>query len=174
MSVFPNWEKYAVHQRRQDSGCIPTGYEMILRAAQVQGINFDTFQDEFDLDKGKLLFDEKENNFETVANAIQEKYPYVQIQREIFPRGKGDEKLKLIEECLENGKPVLVSLSLAPFGKNGWHIMPIVDANEAEVFLLWYVQSNDRKEVSKLLKSELVRIHDEYKGGNDVAYLVAE
>ena len=50
MSVFPEWEKYAVPQRRQLSGCIPTGYEMLLRAAEVPDIDFDTFQDEFDLD----------------------------------------------------------------------------------------------------------------------------
>ena len=50
MSVFPDWEKYAVHQRKPDTGCIPTGYEMLLRAAGIAGIDFQTFQEEFDLD----------------------------------------------------------------------------------------------------------------------------
>jgi hypothetical protein len=174
MSVFPDWEKYAVHQRRANSGCIPTGYEMLLRAAQVHGINFDTFQDDFDLDKDKSPFENRENNFESVANAIREKYPHVRIQRKIFPQGKGKEKLRLIEECLANNQPILVSLSLKPFGNSGWHIMPIVDANKTEVFLLRYVRPDGTNEVIKLSKSDLVRIHDEFKGGNDVAYIVTE
>lgn len=50
MSVFPNWQNFAVHQRRSRSGCIPTGYEMILRAAAADGVDFAKFQDDFDLD----------------------------------------------------------------------------------------------------------------------------
>ena len=35
-SVFPGWQQFAVHQRRAATGCIPTGYEMLLRAAKVE------------------------------------------------------------------------------------------------------------------------------------------
>jgi len=44
MSAFPNWKKFAVVQRRPNSGCIPTGYEMLLRAAKIDNIDYDTFQ----------------------------------------------------------------------------------------------------------------------------------
>jgi hypothetical protein len=51
MSAFPDWQGCIVKQKRRETGCIPTGYEMILRAAGINHVTFDTFQDEFDLDK---------------------------------------------------------------------------------------------------------------------------
>ena len=51
MGAFPNWQKFAVHQRRQATGCIPTSYEIILRAAGIQGIDFNSFQDDFDIEE---------------------------------------------------------------------------------------------------------------------------
>jgi hypothetical protein len=46
-----------------------------------------------------------------------------------------------------------------------------VDATENELFLLDHMDADDGKHLWRLLKSELVRIHDGYEGGNDVAYL---
>lgn len=171
MSVFPDWEQYAVPQRRPRSGCIPTGYEMLVRAAKVSDVDLETFQDEFDLDKDRLPNDQPANNFESVADAIRRKYPHVQFRRIRFPHGCGFDKLKFIEEQITSKKPMLISLSLSPFGGSGWHIMPVVDATENDLILLEHMALDGSKKVIKLSKSDLVRIHDEFEGGNDVAYL---
>ena len=77
-SVFPGWRRFAVHQRRAHSGWFPTCYEMLLRAAGVEGIDYRTFQDEFDLDIN-LGRDQTQppNNSVSVAQAVNEKYPHV-------------------------------------------------------------------------------------------------
>ena len=52
MSAIPNWNQYVVKQRSAAIlVAIPTGYEILLRAANVEGVNFETFQNDFDLDK---------------------------------------------------------------------------------------------------------------------------
>jgi len=43
--------KNPVHQQCSGTGCIPTAFEILFRAAGKSGINFTTFQDDFDLDK---------------------------------------------------------------------------------------------------------------------------
>lgn len=170
MSVFPNWRSFAVSQRRLDSGCIPTGYEMTLRAAGAEGIDFSTFQDEFDLDKDRGLR-EPRNNFESVAAAIQSKYPGVRFKVLRFERGKGASKLQFIEQQLSQKRPLLVALAQTPFGGKGWHIMPVVDLDNTTLTLLRLLKSNGVPDLQCLPKSELVRIHDNYPGGDDIAYL---
>ncbi len=81
MSAFPNWEKFAVVQRRPNSGCIPTGYEMLLRAAKTENIDYETFQDDFDLDEDRYRSEHPQNDFESVAKVVNEKYPHVNFAR---------------------------------------------------------------------------------------------
>lgn len=169
MGIFTGWEKYAVRQIRPDSGCIPTGYEMLLRAAQVEKINFDSFQDEFDLDKDRKPGETPRNNFVSVANLIRVKYPSVIINIRAFP--SGEEKLKFIEDCLSDHRLVLISLSLAPFEQSGWHIMPVVDADQEYLLLLNGVDEDGKLDKKIIRKVDIVNIHNNYPGGNDVAYL---
>ena len=171
MSVFPEWHLFAIPQRRLTTGCIPTGYEMILRAAHAQGIDFGTFQDEFDLDKdrGQPPF---YNNFESVAQAVQARYPAVCFRVIHFDQpGKGADKLWFVEQHVQQKKPLLISLAQVPFGGNGYHIMPVVDMDEQNLILLKIVWPDGRRELQPLAKSELIRIHGNYQGGEDVAYL---
>ncbi|MHB0966845.1 MAG: hypothetical protein ACYC36_10375 [Bellilinea sp.] len=172
MTAFPDWKKYIVPQRRPNSGCIPTGYEIILRAAQVPGIDFDSFQEEFDLDKGNALgLVQPKNNFFTVADAIKMKYPFVKIEVKIFNKGEGVKKLQFIEDMISQQRPILISLSLKPFGRDGWHIMVVVDSNDDELCLLRYMSVHGQIFTCNIKKVDLARIHDNYDGGNDVAYL---
>ena len=171
MSVFPDWQKYAVPQKRLNSGCIPTGYEIILRAAGMKGIDFSTFQDDFDLDKDLQPGQQYQNNFESVANVIKSKYPHVNLKKEDFAKGQGQLKLKTIEQMLLKKKPVLISLALAPFGKRGWHIMPVVDASDDDLTLLHGTLGNGQFQLMDIEKSAFVKIHDQYDGGNDIAFL---
>src|SRR6266508_615373 len=129
MSLFPDWKHYAVSQRNRLTGCIPTGYEILLRAAHARGIDFNTFQEDFDVESKRL----GENNFKTVAEAIQIRYPQASIEVAVF--SSGAEKLRFLEEQLSQKRPVIVSIALGPSG--GWHIMPVVDADSDTLRLLW-------------------------------------
>ncbi|MEX1028168.1 MAG: hypothetical protein WD049_09215 [Candidatus Paceibacterota bacterium] len=170
MSAFPNWQDHAVHQRRQQTGCIPTGYEMILRAAGAEGVDLDSFQDDFDLDinlgRGQV---EPKNHFGSVASEVHRKYPWVEFDWKQF--GTGHDKVAFIDEHLAKKQPVLISLALSSFGGRGWHIMPVVDATDAQYLLLEYVGSDGRVRTRWIDKLEVARIHDEYDGGCEVAFL---
>jgi hypothetical protein len=172
MSVFPGWQEFAVPQKRPGSGCIPTGYEFILRAAGAKGIDWSRFQDEFDLDRERRGTEPSRNNFKAVASAVAARYPHVSFQVAEFASGRGCEKLQFIEQHVSRREPILISLALAPFGQDGcWHIMPVVDMDESGLVLLHSMQPNGQPNTMQLAKAELVRIHDEFDGGNDVAYL---
>jgi hypothetical protein len=170
-SAFPDWKRYAVRQRRALSGCVPTGYEILLRAAGVEGIDLDSFQDDFDLDQDLVMGMQPRNNFESVADAVRAKYPRLNFRRLGFKTGS--EKLAFVEARIAQQQPVLVSLSLAGVqaGGGGWHIMPVVDASDDDLTLLNRILPDGRREVLRVPKSEFVRIHDTYPGGDDVAYL---
>lgn len=171
MSIFPDWEKYCVHQRNALTGCIPTGYEMLLRAANVTGIDFNTFQEEFDLDLNRPAGSEFKNNFGSVASKIKDRYPQVEFRQESFPTGA--EKLAFIEERLAAGNPILASLpAFDQFGRHiGWHIMPIVDATSDSLCLLRFVHADGKKETEWVAKSRIVELHDTVPGGKEVAFL---
>jgi hypothetical protein len=169
MSAFPNWQQFAVHQRRQNTGCIPTAYEILLRAAQVNNVDFASFQDDFDLDKNG---GEPKNHFVSVAKAIEAKYPDVKFQCESFQKGEGKNKLARVEEFIQKQQPVIVSLANAAFGGKGWHIMVVVDANAENLTLLEYVFADGRIKTKTVSKQQFVDIHDKFAGGDEVAYLV--
>jgi hypothetical protein len=105
MPELPNWRSFAVRQRRPATGCIPTGYEMLVRAAGLKDIDLTSFQDEFDLDKNPRPGDLPKNNFESVASAVQAKYPHVRFRRQAFGPGQGADKLAFVESCLATLMP---------------------------------------------------------------------
>ena len=171
MIAFPDWQRFAVAQRREMTGCIPTGYEMILRASGATGIDFDSFQGDFDLDKDLPPGAARVNHFGSVAAAVRQKYPSVVFAFRSFAKGDGAAKLAFIEEQLANRRPVLVSLALPPPGEGGWHIMPVVDLDDDSLTLLWSMSPEGRATLLKLPKPDLVRVHDLFPGGEEVAYL---
>ena len=170
-TVFPGWRQFVVHQRRARSGCIPTGYEMLLRAAKVEGINYERFQDDFDLDinlgRGQTR---PQNNFVSVAQRVKEKYPQIVFEQRSFDRG--GEKIAFIDRCLADQKPVLVSVAQLRGGQlAGWHIMPVVDMKADSYLLLRIVQADGTPITQWMEKPELARLHDHYEGGKEVAFL---
>ena len=172
MSAFPNWQEYVVIQRRPQSGCIPTGYEMLLRAAGVQGVDFNTFQDEFDLDKNRQDDDLPRNNFESVADAVNQRYPTIHFKVTVFPKTAGTDKLRFVESNITHQRLVLISLNMLPVLHHpGWHIMPVVDMDEENLLLVYGALAVNQIRLLKLPKTEFVRIHQQFDGGNDVAYL---
>lgn len=170
-SVFPDWKKFAVHQRRPETGCIAAGYEMILRAVGATHVDFAAFQDDFDFDKDRAPNDSPRNTFQSVATAVHERYPGVTFTCRTFPKGRGAAKLAFVVQCLTAQRPVLASISKVHFKQNGWHIMPIVDATSDKLFLLNHVSAAGNIDTIPLTTSEFVSIHEQYPGGDDIAYL---
>jgi hypothetical protein len=168
MYIFPGWQKYVVVQKRPLSGCIPAGYEFLLRTAGVSGVNFETFQDDFDLDTNLDIGEEHHNNFKAVARCINEKYPHITFVQKEFEWGI--DKLRFIEERASVGKFVLVSLCMIQLGIWGYHIMPVVDLTESSLVLLLGVENNT-PQLLDISKDDFVQIHDKYPGGKDIAYL---
>jgi hypothetical protein len=144
---------------------------MLLRAAGALGIDFNTFQDDFDLDRSLPPGAPHVNHFGSVADAVSAKYPSVVFAHRSFAKGEGQQKLVHVEEQLAAGRLVLISLALASFGLSGWHIVPVVGVDDDNLVLLWSVTASGKVDLTKLRKAELVRIHDEYPGGDEVAHL---
>lgn len=69
-TAVPNWQMFAVHQRRPRSGCTPTGVEMILRSVGALNIDFKTIPDDFDLDQDRQAGGIPRNNFDSVAAEV--------------------------------------------------------------------------------------------------------
>lgn len=173
MSAFPDWQQFAVHQRREKTGCIPAGYEMILRAAGALGVDFDSFQDDFDLEKDIPDDAPRVNHFGSVANAVSAKYPEIRFAFRTFPKNDGAGKLAFIEEQLAQRRPVLVSINNVIFSCAGWHIMPVVDIDKDNLVLLAKVTSDGRCVLVQLPKPVLVGVHEQYPGGEEVAWLAS-
>lgn len=167
MAELPNWHGTLVHQRDPDLGCIPTGIEWMLRYRQAQGIQFDTFQDEFNLQARGVA----ENNFGHVPRAVRERYPATQFEHVDLGPGRAEEKFELLEQRVDDGVPSILSVSLGPEG--GWHIAPVVSIDAEHVMLLWFVHPDRIAELRLYPRSELVRRHREWRGGSDFLALKA-
>jgi len=171
MSAFPDWQKYVVKQKQPATGCIPTGYQMILMAAGTKGVDFDKFQDEFDFDKDLKPGESPRNNFDSVAEAIRVKHPNIHFKHICFPKNEGSKKLELVENLILQRKPVLISLALAPFAGRGWHIMPVVDSSSDSLTLFWGIDDHGTADIKMLNKADFVHIHERFQGGDDIAFL---
>lgn len=113
-----NWQRIVVPQQHE-KGCVPTGYEWMIRYLGIQGVNLDTFQEDFNLE----LKNEGRNSFRPVAEKIMETYTYISIQiRNDFADGK--EKIDFIEALIEKQIPCIMSLAV---GERQFHIVPVVD-----------------------------------------------
>lgn len=171
MTAFPDWKKYVVPQRRVQTGCIPTGYEILTRAAGIKDIDLSLFQDDFDLDKNKNFNagDKPENNFISVASAVSNRYPDLIFKCVSFETGA--EKVSFIDEQIGLHHPVLISLSMVLLNVAGWHIMPVVDADAETFTLLLMMDHNGKLNLMKLSKQLIIETHDRFDGGKDVAFL---
>ena len=169
MVQIPNWENHIVPQKRRDSGCIPWGFELLLRIEGAPLIDFDGFQDRFDLDKREGQA--PRNNFRSVADAISQQYPHVSFAVKDFPRDKGADKVAAVEHLVAKGKPVLVSMPLKPLGYPGWHIMPVVEISEGTFLLFHSVSSIGVPQLLPISRDKLIKVHGEYEGGHDIAHV---
>lgn len=151
MNVKPAW---VVDQQNAKTGCIPTGYEMLIRAAGIDGIEFAAFQTDFD--RGTS------NNFDNVASKIMERYPQVPIRVERDFSDGADKVARIFELMEADSQPILLS---CPTGQ-GYHIMAIAEVRAGAVRILDGL-GNDRW----VADTEIIDWHDNNDGGKELAYL---
>lgn len=157
MTELQNWNNVVVPQRHL-TGCIPTGYEWVIRYLRIQGVNFQTFQEDFDLGQN--------NNFDSVGTKIRSVYPTISIQVQRFTRGI--EKIERIKSLIEEQTPCLISLALD--GGNGWHIMPVVRIDDTTIEMIHHADASGNH-TWKFPIAEIVRRHDNLQGGNDISWI---
>ena len=163
MPYLPDWDKCLIEQRDLERGCIPTGYEWMIRVAGIEDVNLETFQEDFNLEARG----EGGNNFDTIAEAVEERYSHVRIQRRSFE--SGEDKASFIRELVEKGGPCLLSLALGP--GVGWHIMPVIYADGQKMELVWSFDEESGVKICKIPLDEVIRRHNDWQGGKDVAWL---
>lgn len=163
MPELLNWNKALVVQRDPILGCIPTGYEWMLRVCDFPEINFDRFQDEFNIQATGIA----DNNFHTIAQAVQNRYPVVRIAHRDFQNGI--EKVEFVKHLVGNGIPCLLSLTLNPNG--GWHIMPIIYIDNGVVRTIRSVEANGQVYLCEYTLEDIINRHTNWPGGKDLAWL---
>ncbi len=169
MEAFPNWREYAVVQKRTKTGCIPTCYEMLARSSGISGIDFNSFQDDFDLDQDENRESNK-NDFYSVADAVLKKYPSLRFECKEFITGK--EKTDFLEKRIQEKKPTLLSLNMVAVGYTGYHIMPILEYENDEYTLLNALLQNNEVHTHTVSRQKIEETHDKFPGGREVAFLV--
>ena len=152
-----DWSKTVVPQRHE-SGCIPTGYEWLIRYLKIQVVNLETFQKEFDLGQ--------ENSFESVSTKIRSVYPTINIKVQRFT--KGVDKVNRVKSLLEEQKPCLISLALGR--GEGWHIMPVVNIDENSIQLIHHADAEGHCTWNFSI-AQIVWRHDYLQGGNDISWI---
>jgi len=164
------WKNSPTTQKEPNTGCIPTGYEFLLKMAGIQNVNYGSFQDDFDLNK--RLNDPSAANFRSVADEIKNKYPFIHFEINSFGKNEGQKKVDKIIELIENNQPVLISINITSFSdKQGWHIMPVIGIIDDKIRLIKNIDDNGNPDLVEILFSKIVEIHEAYPGGKDIAYL---
>jgi len=160
MVELSRWEDVVVPQKYEKTGCIPTGYEWLIRYLGIK-VNLDKFQDEFDLERSH----KGDNDFRSVANEIMKKHPFIKIKTKDFPTGL--EKVKFVYKLMEKGVPCLLSLAKTPAGC--CHIVPVVKIDE-EFKAIW-LKNSPKNEIWTCSVGEIIRRHDKWGGGKDIAWI---
>ena len=161
MAELSNWRNVLVIQRNR-TGCIPTGFEWLIRYLGITNVSLATFQDDFDLERRHI----GENNFDSVADAVMSRYPHLSINSREFDSGQT--KIEFIRDLIARDVPCVMSLTLSPSG--GWHIVPVVSIDDQRIKIIYVVnrygyQSHDYP------IAELVYRHNNWSGGKDIAWV---
>jgi hypothetical protein len=167
MPDLSNWENIVVIQRRPNSGCVPTCYEWLIRYLRIQGVNLETFQEDYDLGREK-------NNFESVSEKVKATYPFINFHIQRFEMGL--KKVNAIRSLIEKQIPCLISLSSAEI-KNGdivqgdWHIMPVVYIDDEKIKMIHKGLPTGTNDIWEFPLHEIVWRHHNLKGGNDISWI---
>jgi hypothetical protein len=170
MTELSHWNDVIVPQRYQ-TGCIPTGYEWLTRYLGIEGVELDTFQEDFDLQRAHQGM----NSFVPIADKIRSRYPFINIHTECFDHGL--EKVEAMKNLIERDVPCLISLALRGFRtseghviERGWHIMPVVRIDDRRITMI-HKGTENRNARLELLIATIVSRHNDLEGGKDISWI---
>lgn len=159
MAKLDGYSNTLVKQRSPRTGCIPSGIEWMVRYMKVQGVNCASFQEDFDLEaQGRMG-----NGFETVPAAVSKTYPQIATTPRAFENA--DDKIACIRDAIAQGTPCLVSLWQEG---NGFHVVPVVEADDTSITVLWMDKETIEAQRRVFDYSEVRRLHDAVSGGRDI------
>jgi len=166
-----------VVQRNKKTGCIPSSIEWMLRYLKIEGIDFDGFQEKFDLEIAIQRYYEnrpdKKNTGGDVCGEVKKVYPQTSFKCD-KPFKNGEEKLSFIKELIKKGIPVTVSLYRDEKKVSDTkievycHIMPVVKIGDNTITVLDLSKEVDQEETYQ--KSDIIRQHDELPWGKDIIH----
>lgn len=162
MAELSHWKDIVVPQRHILTGCIPTGYEWMIRYLGIEGVDLETFQEDFDLE----LRSEGSNSFRPIAEKIKEKYNHIDIETKGFQDGK--KKIEAIKHLIQDDIPCLISMA-KPYG--GYHIAPVVYADDTKIKVVWEVDKAGNNQVVEFSTANIVQLHTQRQGGKDIAWI---
>lgn len=159
MAKLDGYNNTLVIQRNRRTGCIPSGIEWMARYMKVHEVDCISFQEDFDLEARG----EKCNGFETVPPAVSMNYPQIATT----PRGfeNADDKIACIRATISQGLPCLVSLWQEG---NGFHVVPVVEADDTSITVLWMDKATVEAQRRVFDYSEVRRLHNAVLGGRDI------
>jgi len=167
MAELSHWQKIIVPQRKKDTGCVPTGFEWLIRYQDIKGIDLANFQDEFDRTAQKR----GDNSFDSVATEVKQKYSHVSIQVKGFD--KAEDKIASIKDFITKDIPCLLSfptyVTLCPCSLC-FHMVPVVFIDDTKMKIICDADK-DGNQTCDLLINNVICWHNIFKGGNDIAWL---
>jgi len=162
MEILKDYEGTLVVQRNPITGCIPSAIEWMMKYKGVEVPN--NFQEKYDLENQKIA----ENTFKTVHSAVLKTYSKLNFEFLEFDNGK--DKLAHIEKRISEQIPCLISITQSPTG--GWHIVPVVEIDSTNVFVLWMDTFDIVKQIKRRPRRNLEMMHDRWPGGKDILALL--
>jgi hypothetical protein len=133
----------------------------MIRYLGINGINLDTFQEDFDLQ----LRGEGDNSFVPIADRIKERYSRINIKVKDF--SNGNEKVAFLKQLIKNDIPCAISIAKAD---GGWHIAPIVAIDDNIIKVIWVVNTTGNQPRDFII-SDVVFRHNNWGGGKDIAWV---
>ncbi len=123
MKELSNWQNIVIPQQDPEFGCIPCGFEWMIRYKGIDELKT-TFQKDVSL--------KQNNSFESVAIEVKKQYPEIIIQHKDFHDGKLT--VEFIREHTEKNIPcMIVYPRIDAVGKLVGHAAPIVGINSETI-----------------------------------------
>ena len=164
MSELTEWQKSIVVQKDRRLGAIPAGFEWMIRFNNVDNINLDTFQDDFNLNaKG-----EGENSFKSIAEAVEQSYPRIKFKYKIFSDAR--EKIQFIKDLIDRNIPCMMKFSIS-YKNNVAHEMPAVIYDDLYMRFIWQVIETEKPNMLRVEYIGLANRHNKWGEGREVAWL---
>jgi len=162
MIELSHWKDLVVPQKNKVTGCIPASYEWMIKYVGTNGIDFETFQEKFDL--------KERNSFKNVAAEINEAYPSINIKiKDDFKRGQ--EKIEFVRRLLSRDIPCLISIkkTVEEDLQGNYHILRVVSINDQKLSVIW--DADDSNMVKEFTLDDVISRHNNFEGGKDVAWI---